>query len=108
MPWVDEMWDLTPQRRADLWNLSYYKLAPLTGRPKDFDGITFYGETDPVEDFADTWRLLYVEPNTARQKQVYATRQDPNTGEVTYGLAHRRYSLLHQLITGKGWEVPPL
>lgn len=108
-PWVNEMWDLSPLRSADLWSMSYYKNLAVTGTPKDWSGITLpNGASDPLEDFADTWRLLYVEPNATRQQQVYATFHDPKTGAVAYGPAHRRYRLLHQLISQKGWRVPPL
>lgn len=98
------MWDLHPARQVNLW--SYYK--QLTGIPKDVRGLTFNGATDPLEDFADTRRLLYIEPNEKRREQILARVADPDTGNVVYAQPYRRFQLLWDLITRRGWRVPNL
>lgn len=98
MAFFDEMWELPLERRGDeLWNLQRYK--KVTGYPKDRRGMTHYGDTDPLEDFAETWRLLYLERSRTTRQQMY---------DVVDDMPFRRFQLLRELIVRKGWEVPAL
>lgn len=102
--WVDEMWDLDPLRKgAGLWDLKHYMRAP--GVPKDTDGMTPYGRKDPLEDFADTWRILYVERNGPSLTTHTATGEG---GRIVYGDPHPRFAILRELILQLGWKVPTL
>ena len=103
-PWVDEMWDLAPSRQGlGLWDLKQYTRA--TGTVKDPLGITNYGRTDPLEDFADTWRLLYVE-RKAPTRQTHAAGYE--NGRMVFGAPHRRFAFLRDLIKQLDWKVPGL
>ena len=106
-PWVDEMWDLARTRRgAGLWDMTKYKRT--TGKLKDTLGSTTNGRKDPLEDFADTWELLYVEQSHARQFRVYAYEPNPDTKELVWGEPYARFRLLRGIIAQMGWEVPEL
>lgn len=103
-PWVDEMWDLAPSRQGPgLWDLKQYTRA--TGTIKDPLGITDYGRSDPLEDFADTWRLLYVERKTPT-RQTHAAGYE--NGQMVFGAPHRRFAFLRDLIKQLDWKVPGL
>jgi len=103
-PWVDEMWGLEPSRRGPgLWDLKQYRR--VTGSVKDAAGMTPYGTVDPLEDFADTWRLLYVERKEPSLRTHSASSQG---GRTVYGEPHRRFALLRDLIKQLGWRVPDL
>ncbi len=98
IPFFDEMWELTPARRGEqLWNMTHYRT--LTGYPADWLGMTEYGTTDPLEDFAETWRLLYLERSQTTRRQMYGAADNA---------PFRRFRLLRELIDRKGWEVPAL
>ena len=106
-PWVDEMWDLDPLRQgAGLWDLRNYMRS--TGRLKDPNGSTPYGRMEPLEDFADTWRLLYLEQSAVRRNQVYSYKTNPQDGKRVLGEAYTRFRLLGELIAQMGWRVPKL
>lgn len=103
-PFFDEMWALPAARQGDqIW--TNYRV--ITGWPKNTDGMTAYGRVDPLEDLAETWRLLYVERSQKTKMQIYDVdiRSD---GTVVYRAPFRRFQLLHDLITRKGWKVPKL
>lgn len=98
MPFFDEMWQLPPARRGDqLWSMTHYKR--LTGYPTDRRGMTDYGGTDPLEDFAETWRLFYLERSQTTRRQMYSAVDNA---------PFRRFQLLREVIERKGWEVPAL
>lgn len=101
--WVNEMWRLPPRRQgAAVWNMQYYGKA---GKLSEQGGVTPYGSTDPLEDFADTWRLLYADSEKAQQVKRAANQQG---GQTVLGEPYRRYTLLRDLIKQLGWEVPGL
>jgi len=101
--WVNEMWRLPPRRQgAAVWNMQYYGKA---GKLSEQGGVTPYGSTDPLEDFADTWRLLYTDSEKAQQVKRAANQQG---GQTVLGEPYRRYTLLRDLIKQLGWEVPGL
>lgn len=103
-PWMNTMWDLDPLRKtAGLWDLKHYMRAP--GVPKDTDGMTPYGRKDPLEDFADTWRILYVERNGPSLTTHTATSEGRR---IVYGDPHPRFAILRELILQLGWKVPTL
>lgn len=103
-PWVDAMWELDPLRKeAGIWDLKHYMRAP--GVPKDTDGMTPCGRKDPLEDFADTWRILYVERSGPSLTTHTATGEG---GRIVYGDPHPRFAILRELILQLGWKVPKL
>ncbi|MBP7892862.1 MAG: hypothetical protein KA063_04930 [Firmicutes bacterium] len=88
---------------ARLWDPMQCMRA--TGIVRDPLGITDYGRTDPLEDFADTWRLLYVE-RKAPTRQTHAVGYE--NGQMVFGEPHRRFVFLRDLIKQLGWKVPDL
>ena len=104
--WFEALWELPPERAgAAMWDLAQYGSSSST--PKELGGITAYGSTDPLEDFADTFRLLFIEEEGMRKPSIrIITRQQ--SGEVVIGEPHYRFSLLSSMLERLGWEVPEL
>jgi len=101
--WVNNMWDLNPLRKNDFWKMSYY--GRVTGSIKDYSGVTSYGMADPIEDFAESWYILYADNIKERNKLLYKLEYDGSQWKSS-NVLNNRYLLLKRAIENLGWEVP--
>ncbi len=97
----DELWNLPASRtgHSGMWNRWLYR--QVTGTVKDPDGSTAYGRVDPLEDFAETWRIVFTDQVPEREAWM-------NTASPGGTLERRkRFRLMEEILRKLGWEVPP-
>jgi|GEM_PF-4097704 len=83
--------------------MSYY--GRVTGSIKDYSGVTSYGMADPIEDFAESWYILYADNIKERNKLLYKLEYDGSQWKLS-NVLNNRYLLLKRAIENLGWEVP--
>lgn len=96
-PFFDASWILDPRRQGEgIWGWEgLYRR--ITGRVKSRQGLTGYGEEDPVEDWAETWRIMYLSDSEQRLAWM-RTR----LGRREF----KRFRVMRRILRNAGIEVP--
>lgn len=98
-PFFDATWNLLPERQGEgIWgNQGQYLIPRRTGTIKSREGSTAYGRSDPVEDWADTWRILSL-PDRRRRQLLSVDRRTRNE--------YARFKIMRKILSSAGIGVP--
>lgn len=96
-PFFDATWNLPKERQGEgIWGFGGLYTKRI-GTVKSGEGLTDYGSRDPVEDWAETWRILFLPDRNERRRRILS--------RIT-GREYERFKIMRRILVGSGIEVP--